>query len=134
MKIKTALLISTVALLLANCTELVYDTQTGNSNNNKPVSGSFAERLKAYKRKDPVKEATQAAQQGQRYLMATASRGGMMAPGIDNNTFKRVQNRCPGKVAYGMGDAIKGRDHLDYQKFMFTYAMQFNQKMISFCQ
>ncbi len=125
--------LSSVATISACSSATHTSTNTASKNTALTQNLSYSERLAYYKNKNPEQEAQKAIQAGKRYRMTTASRRGIHAPGLDRATFERIQAQCQSQLIHGMSDAIKNREHLEYQKYAFTYASRFNKVMARHC-
>lgn len=88
----------------------------------------YAEKIKTLKAKDPIKDATDAAELGFPYVLGHYEGRStlLVLPGVDLTIYENNKERVPVLYMHGLGDGIYGKNHFEYRKLMQAYAKEFN--------
>ena len=92
----------------------------------------YLEKLNKLKTKNLKEEIAGVIAMHSYYLLGYPSGGHMIIPGIGYREEKK--NHCQIVKLEGFEDPLYGKTHLAYRTNLISYASQFNQSLIEFCQ
>lgn len=111
---------------------MVVSSFSGCATETRPLS-EYEQKLQWVKQANAQQDAMAAVAKRDFRLMAMAQRGTII-PGVDADNSLRYELKCGIKLIKGVGDVIRGKEHLELMKKAHRYALKYNAIIKIHCE